>query len=932
MSFLPLAFTTPAILAALVLLPAIWWLLRLTPPRPAEQEQALEREIAKFAKREEQPARSPWWLTLLRLALAALVIFALAGPVYKPIAETVPGNGPLLLVVENGWASAPQWQAMVDTARRIVGLAESESRPVALLATAEGPRQPLVPTDAATVRQRLDALAPRPFAADHGALVPALAEATSAAQFGGVAWLSDGMGGSDVDAFARSLRRYVKGETLVYADPRADLFGLKPPVGTANALSVPVVRRDAAQVAGGNLRALDLKGRVIGEAPFAFKAGEAATAGEFKLPVELRNEITRVEVAGMETAGSVQLLDERWRRRKIGLLSGASADTAQPLLSPLYYISRAVQPFADVDEPRDANAAVAVPELIEAGVSIIAMADIGTLTPDVEETVAKWVRDGGTLVRFAGPRLAAATDALIPVQLRHGDRVLGGTLTWQTPQPLASFSANSPFAGMTVPGDVQVTRQVLAEPDGTLSERTWAALADGTPLVTAVPSGKGWLVLFHVTADTSWSNLPLSGTFVDMLRRIIAFSTAVKGGGGEGGANAQTIAPYRLLDGHGRFTTPGAEAEPIPAGAADVRIDASHPPGLYGTDAGFRSLNLLGEDASLPPFNPATLASASVRNYPTASPTEIGPWLLTIAFGLLILDAISVLWLAGAFSPRLRRAAAAVMFLAVLAGGTDHRDPAFADDASDKFALEAVKSTRLAYVLTGNPTIDATSKAGLHGLSEVLAQRTALEPGDPIGVDPSKDELAFFPLIYWPVDASVPMPTAATMSRIDAYMRQGGSVLFDTRDQLERSTNAGTLTGTPAVERLREMLSSLDVPPLEPVPADHVLTKAFYLLNDFPGRYSGGPLWVETTQNAERSDRPAQAGDGVSTILITENDFASAWATDANGSFLFPTVPTDPLQREMAYRTGINIVMYTLTGNYKADQVHVPALLERLGQ
>ena len=66
------------------------------------------------------------------------------------------------------------------------------------------------------------------------------------------------------------------------------------------------------------------------------------------------------------------------------------------------------------------------------------------------------------------------------------------------------------------------------------------------------------------------------------------------------------------------------------------------------------------------------------------------------------------------------------------------------------------------------------------------------------------------------------------------------------------------------------MLSSLDIPPLEPVPADHVLTKAFYLLNDFPGRYAGGPLWVETTQNAEaRSDRPANAGDGVSTTRRT---------------------------------------------------------------
>ncbi len=171
------------------------------------------------------------------------------------------------------------------------------------------------------------------------------------------------------------------------------------------------------------------------------------------------------------------------------------------------------------------------------------------------------------------------------------------------------------------------------------------------------------------------------------------------------------------------------------------------------------------------------------------------------------------------------------------------------------------------------------------------------------------------------------------MAKIDAYMRQGGSVLFDTRDQLERSVSLNTFGGTPAADRLREMLSSLDVPPLEPVRADHVLTKAFYLLNDFPGRYAGGPLWVQASDTGEdRADRPAQAGDGVSTILITENDFAGAWAVDADRTFLYPTVPSDPLQREMAYRTGINIVMYTLTGNYKADQVHVPALLERLGQ
>ena len=322
-----------------------------------------------------------------------------------------------------------------------------------------------------------------------------------------------------------------------------------------------------------------------------------------------------------------------------------------------------------------------------------------------------------------------------------------------------------------------------------------------------------------------------------------------------------------------------------------------------------------------------------MRAYPTAKPTELAPWLLALALLLLALDALAVLWLNGALRFR-RRMATAAMLLAAIAGSAllFAGGQARADQASDTFAMEAVAKTHLAYVITGDKQIDDVSKAGLAGLTEVLADRTALEPGDPMGVDPEHDELSFFPLIYWPIAPDTPLPSSAAMAKIDAYMRQGGSVLFDTRDQLDRSTAVTGFAGTPAAERLKEMLANLDIPPLEPVPADHVLTKAFYLLNDFPGRYAGGPLWVEATDSQDRTDRPAQAGDGVSTILITENDFAGAWAREPGGGFLLPTVPNDPLQREMAYRTGVNIVMYTLTGNYKADQVHVPALLERLGQ
>jgi hypothetical protein len=237
--------------------------------------------------------------------------------------------------------------------------------------------------------------------------------------------------------------------------------------------------------------------------------------------------------------------------------------------------------------------------------------------------------------------------------------------------------------------------------------------------------------------------------------------------------------------------------------------------------------------------------------------------------------------------------------------------------------------TRLAYVVTGDGAVDEVSRAGLSGLTQVLQSRTAMEPGEPIGVDPARDELSFYPVLYWPIVASRPQPPEAAIRRLDAFMKGGGTVIFDTRDA--GSARAGTQT--PEAQYLRRMLAALDIPELEPVPRDHVLTKTFYILEGFPGRYAGGQTWVEALPPPNTEDRrPARAGDGVSPLVITGNDLASAWAVGRRGEALFPVQGSDPRQREYAYRGGVNLVMYALTGNYKADQVHVPALLERLGQ
>ncbi len=157
-------------------------------------------------------------------------------------------------------------------------------------------------------------------------------------------------------------------------------------------------------------------------------------------------------------------------------------------------------------------------------------------------------------------------------------------------------------------------------------------------------------------------------------------------------------------------------------------------------------------------------------------------------------------------------------------------------------------------------------------------------------------------------------------------------IVFDTRD--------GDLAGsgtTPEARKLQELAAPLDIPPLELLPADHVLTRSFYLLADFPGRFAARGVWVEAAPpDAEKAEGMPfrNLNDGVTPVVIGGNDWAAAWAVDARGA---PLVPVGrgaggERQREIATRFGINLVMHVLTGNYKSDQVHVPALLERLGQ
>lgn len=995
-----IGFLQPLFLIGLLLLPLLWWLLRATPPSPRRVRFPGVAVLLGLEDRESTPRRTPLWLLILRCLAAALLLLAFSEPLLNPKARLAE-DGPLLLVMDGGWGDAAEWDARRRTALDFAEQAAERERPVAFvsLAAAEVAPERLEFAAAEAAIELIAALQPQPWAPDPTRIGTALEAFESGDRAGPieVIWLHDGLAHEGDEAIAGRLQAL---GSLRMIGPVAPPLALAPPQIRDGKMYVSALRAEAAGARAVRIAAIgapraseededvDLVAaatraeRRLSTVEATFAEGALRAEVEIDLPTAIRNALSRLEIVGELSAsgapaahaGAAQLLDDRWRRRTVALVSGEIGQESQPLLSGLHYLRAALAPHAAYREARLAQALGASSTerrgasaeefgALAGWADAIVLSDIGRLDQETEDALIGWVEKGGLLIRFAGVKLAALAEEelgysgqaleespLLPTRLRGGGRALGGALSWESPQPLRAFPETSPFFGLEVGPEVTVKRQVLAEPGPELSERVWAALADGTPLVTAKSLGEGRVVLFHVTANAEWSSLPLSGLFVEMMGRLVSVAPALAASEASLAEDARSWTPVRLMDGFGRVADAPGEAAPLPGEslAQGVRIGVA--PGLYETETesgeiASLALSALDEDDILAPRAPPPLGAAS-ETLSGEGETPLKPWLLSAATSLLLLDILAALLVAGRL--RTRHAALALATAAAL-GAWAAPQPSMAQAQTEQRGGEAAADedrrvdpaeqyaaleTVLAYVVTSDPAVDRVSSAGLLGLSAALYQRTAIEPGEPAGVDLEIDDISVFAILYWPITSRQPDLTDNAIRKLNAFMRTGGLLVVDTRDAHQTFGGGG---GGPNEGHLRRLLSRLDLPRLEPVRPEHVLTRTYYILDELPGRWRGA-VWVEATNRARgplpggrRALFEAAANDGVSPIIIGAADWAGAWAITDDGDYLYPMGQGGDRQREYAYRFGVNLAMYAFTGNYKSDQVHIPALLDRLG-
>ena len=412
-----LVFGSPWLLLALAGLPLLWWLLRVTPPSPRQETFPAVRLLLGLSATAETPARTPWWLLALRMFAAALIIVGLARPVWD-VGGALPGDGPVLLVLDDGWASASDWVTRMSAATAVLDRAERAGRPVALLATApsvaNAAPQATPPMAAPELRTRLAPLRPEPWPVDRRAAAAAL---RAWGRQGSVVYVGDGLtDGAGWSDFAAAMAG--DGAVIDMRAPAPAAQIMLAPVAAADRLTARIAQAPRPQPVDAPVLAQSGDGRTLARVLAHFASNATVAEAAIKLPPELRNALARLVLEGPASAGSTLLLDERFRRRPVGLVAGDATSADAPLTGGLFYLRRALEPYAELREGD-------VKTLLARDISVLILADHVVAAGDEFDAIDAWVKRGGLLIRFAGPALAETPDNLLPVRLLAGDRQLG---------------------------------------------------------------------------------------------------------------------------------------------------------------------------------------------------------------------------------------------------------------------------------------------------------------------------------------------------------------------------------------------------------------------------------------------------------------------------------------------------------------------------
>ena len=403
MSFLSaISFGNPIALWGLLSIPGIWLLLKIYPPAPKTIFFPAIKFLTNINNDEETAGNTPLWLLLFRILLVIILILAFAQPIYNAKPNFL-NNNPLLLIVDNGWSSSINWEKRKENLIEYVDRAEQQKIPIIILPTAPKNnilKEKLLLLNASDAKSYIELLTPNPWPSDYRLLNEKLEELSKDKNYN-IVWLWDGIDHENDDSsqiFSKKLESIGNLRVVDFLNSSPIKIIKKVSNSDNNNLSIEIQRNFGSLEEIIFIRANGNNGKLLNRKQLTFKENERIISTDLIIPNDLRNELISVSIENVNNAGAVYLSDEKWRKRNVGIYGDKEAFRTQPLLSPAYYLDRAINSFHKVEISQ-------IEDLIKSELSVIILPGVGTLGEDINSKLKTWIRNGGILIRFAGPNL-----------------------------------------------------------------------------------------------------------------------------------------------------------------------------------------------------------------------------------------------------------------------------------------------------------------------------------------------------------------------------------------------------------------------------------------------------------------------------------------------------------------------------------------------
>ena len=893
--FREISFVYPYLLFIALFLPFIWIFLKTSPPLPNLKKFPAIIFLAKKKSLDQTPEKISYPMVILRLVILIFLIIGFSQPQINKANNNQIQN---LIVLDNSWLSGTSW---IDRKQKIIELIqsqESELNNFSIITTTEfskGNFFNLYNKKPSEIIEFVSSLEPLSWEPNYSLLYKKLKE--NKRIYDNIYWFTEPL----IDKDKESLYSYLSKKNLkIIKSSEKKILPIVKFSQKENNTYEFVISHPLNIFSEGVIDSFDQEKNLLYRVPYEGKSIQKNeiffTKIYINIPLSIREKISYFQINKINSSATKIYLNKIQTKKTIGIVSINQNEKALKFNSGNYFVDKALDNKFEIKKDSLEN-------LIDMKLKLLFVDDLFLINKLIDAKIISWVKKGGTLIKFGGTNtinnMLDESESSLKDNFSLTGRIINvdSQLSLKKSLKISNISINSPLYGLTVPDDIKVKQYIESQPSVTSKKiNIWLSLENGTPLISSISLQKGKIIFFHIPSNATWSNLPLSYFFLEIIERIINQTQ------GEKLKKDKILKPFLNLNAMGELVKPSAQSLNIDNKIIkdSVKVNYDYPPGLYKDNEDFYALNqsdnLYYDFKIVKDFK-----SQGFQEITNNRTLNFKPFFLISAFFLFFLDTLVTLFLRQLLKIE-RTKFLLVILILIFSSSNSH---------SKSLDIEKVMSNKIGYIVTGNDKVDKITHNGLKVLSKFISSKTAAIFSEPTPIDLKEDKLLYYPIIYWPTDSGLnELP-----KKIKRFLNDGGLLLIDCKlDELNFMINK-------CLDSFQKLLKNNQIGQFKEIDEKHAMSKSFYIINNFPGRKNNS-IYFATTELGDF--------DNTASVIIGNNDWVGAWAKNENNEFLFSLLQNDLKQRNVSFKFGVNLLIYSLTGNYKTDQVHIPEFLKRI--